>query len=545
MSDLQQDIEDLERLEQLSLKKASALANLLDEKLRQQDRYIGLRTEMGITGSDYGSPTYVMSWVATHTLEWVGRNLKMGSQMPFMENYIDDHGRVQVDEHNAEELKQRAPDWTRQPELASYLIHDKQRKFSTIVAVVCPPWVDDPKSGNWGVDGRAVRNAIDYEALDTEGRLCLIDLSNTLIYALDGQHRVMGIQGVMAVRDNGFLELKRRDGTSTNKTFTRQELLDRFRVEIGELQALLTESISVEYIPAVVAGETREEANRRIRDVFVCINSYAKKTKPGETILLDESDGFSIAARRIGTLHSLFKSEAGDRVNWASNSITRSAPHITTLDAIRTIAEHYLPTIDSSAYAPWRPLFTGQVPLRPTEQELADANVELTALFDLIESMPVFQRILRGDNVVDIREFQDEQNPQRIGHLMLRPIGQQVFARAVARIIGGGAMSPDQIRSRLAHLDQEGAFRLSPPENLWYGVLYDRMRNSIITRGENRELATKLMVYLLKGGEEHNVRKDLLRDVITNRMDEKGERWLDFDGDWSKKAVEDADLPPP
>ena len=459
MSNIEQDIEDLERLEQFSLKKASTLANLLDEKLQQQNRYIGLRTEMGVTGSQYGSPTYVPSWLSTHTLEWVGRNLKMGSQMPFMENYIDEHGRIQVDEHNAEELKQRAPDWTRQPELASYLIHDKQRKFSTIVAVVCPPWVDNPRSPNWGVDGRAVENAIRFDALDTQGRVCLIDLTNALIYALDGQHRVMGIQGVMAVRDNGFLEIKKRDGTSTNKTFTRQELLDRFRVEIGELQALLTESISVEYIPAVVAGETREEANRRIRDVFVCINSYAKKTKAGETILLDESDGFSIIARRIGTSHSLFKADAGDRVNWASNSITKSGLQITTLDSIRTIAAAYLPAIDNSTYTPWKPLFKDQVPLRPTEQELAAAYQDLTALFDLIQSMPVFQKILRGDSVVEAREFPDENNPDRTGHLMLRPIGQQVFASAVARIVGAGIMSVDQLRSRLAKLDDGGAFR--------------------------------------------------------------------------------------
>ena len=71
------------------------------------------------------------------------------------------------------------------------------------------------------------------------------------------------------------------------------------------------------------------------------------------------------------------------------------------------------------------------------------------------------------------------------------------------------------------------------------------MRNAIKTRGENRELATKLMVYLVKGGEDHNLRKDLLRHVIANRMDEKGERWLDFDGDWSAKSVEEADLPAP
>lgn len=544
MSELEQAINDLERIEQFALRKASALADLLDEQMSQQDKYVALRTEMGKT-ANLASPIHVPSWIATHTLEWVGRNLRMGSQMPFMESYIDDHGRIRVDEHNAEELKQRAPDWTRQPELAAYLLHDRQRKFSTILAVVCPPWVDDPQSPNWGADGRAVENAIKSTALDTEGRVCLVDLQNALIYALDGQHRVMGIQGVMAVRDHGFLEIKRRDGTSTNKTFTKQDLLDRFRVEIGELQALLTESISVEYIPAVLAGETREEANRRIRDVFVCINSYAKKTKAGETILLDESDGFSIVARRIGTSHSLFRSDSEDRVNWANNTITKAAAYYTTLDSLKTISERYLPAIGSETFDRWKPLFKDQVPLRPTDEELSEAYAELSKLFDLAQCMPVFQNVLRGDSVVETREFPDDSHPRRLGHLMLRPIGQQVFARAVANIVVSGSMTWEQIAQRLADLDVAGDLGLTPERNLWYQVLFDPRRRAIITSESNRELAVELLVYLLKKGADGPARKELLARVIEQRMDERNERWIDFDGEWSTLSADETDLPIP
>ena len=40
MSDIERDIEDLERIEEINLKKASMLANLLDEQMNQQDRFL-------------------------------------------------------------------------------------------------------------------------------------------------------------------------------------------------------------------------------------------------------------------------------------------------------------------------------------------------------------------------------------------------------------------------------------------------------------------------------------------------------------------------
>lgn len=544
MSDLEQDIEDLERLEQYDLKKASILANLLDEKIGQQDRFVALRTYMGKTGERYGQSTAVPSWVATHTLEWVGSNLKMGSQMPFMATSIDERGRITVDEHNAEELKQRAPDWTRQPELAAYLLHDRQRKFSTILAVVSPPWVDDNDHPNWGADGRATVGAIRFTSLDTEGNVCVIDLKDTLIYALDGQHRVMGIQGVMNVRDLGFIQIKHRDGTATNKSFTKEDLLDRFRVEIPELQSLLLETITVEYIPAVIAGETREEANRRIRDVFVCINSYAKKTKAGENILLDESDGFSIVARKIATQHPLFAS-GPDRVNWENNAVSKTSVCLTTLDSIRTVAWHYLPTLEVERYETWRPLFKEQVPLRPTEEELNDAYHELCRFFDLMHDLPVFQRILRGDSVVDVREFPDEKFPSRLGHMLLRPIGQQVLARAVSRVFVEGDMSWEQIRDRLEALDRSGKFELFRERNLWYEVLYNATKRTVIASEGNRSLAERLLAYLLRRGEELSKRREMLKEVMERRMDAKGEKWINFDGDWTDRSVEEVDLPVP
>ena len=46
----------------------------------------------------------------------------------------------------------------------------------------------------------------------------------------------------------------------------------------------MDETISVEYLPAVIKGETREKAVQRVRSIFVAVNSYARKTDKGENI---------------------------------------------------------------------------------------------------------------------------------------------------------------------------------------------------------------------------------------------------------------------
>ena len=96
------------------------------------------------------------------------------------------------------------------------------------------------------------------------------------------------------------------------------------KTDVSVLHKVLEEKVAVEYIPAVVKGETREEATRRIRSIFVSINSYAKKTDKGESYLLDESDGYSISARKVGLTHPLFKKErAGARINWKNTGLPK------------------------------------------------------------------------------------------------------------------------------------------------------------------------------------------------------------------------------
>src|ERR1017187_9062010 len=111
----------------------------------------------------------------------------------------------------------------------------------------------------------------------------------------------------------------------------------------------------VEYLPAVIAGETRADASRRIRSTFISINSYAKKTDKGENILLDETDGYAIVARKAGIYHPLFNAKGkNNRVNWKNTSIpSKRTEWYTTLQTIKDMGVNYLSAVDKTRSARW------------------------------------------------------------------------------------------------------------------------------------------------------------------------------------------------
>ena len=65
-----------------------------------------------------------------------------------------------------------------------------------------PDWINDPHHDNWGDDQRALVSSIDFTALDSSGKIGLIKLEGSSIFALDGQHRIMGIKGLQDLQRN-------------------------------------------------------------------------------------------------------------------------------------------------------------------------------------------------------------------------------------------------------------------------------------------------------------------------------------------------------
>ena len=64
----------------------------------------------------------------------------------------------------------------------------------------------------------------------------------------------------------------------------------------------------------------------------------------------------------------------------------------------------------------------------------------------MLNKLSIFEKINRGGEVKELREFPSEKKPNNLGHLLLRPIGQQILADAVGRLVSQGALLNDLLK---------------------------------------------------------------------------------------------------
>jgi hypothetical protein len=111
--------------------------------------------------------------------------------------------------------------------------------------------------------------------------------------------------------------------------------------------------------------------------------------------------------------------------------------------------------------------------------------------------LPVFADVLKGGKIAGWREFA----PKGKGHLLMRPLGQLVLARAVGYVHNdsdGPKMPLDKIFKKLRRFDSQGGFeRVDKATSVWYGVTYNPHHGTMSMRGQGA--ATKLLEYLLGG----------------------------------------------
>jgi hypothetical protein len=300
-----------------------------------------------------------------------------------------------------------------------------------------------------------------------------------------------------------------------------------------------------------------------VRRTFIAINSYAKRTERGENILLDESDGYAIVARRIAVHHQLFEGGCTNkRVNWKTTSIpTGRTPFITTLSTIQEIAQIYLKQVRPDIVKKWKPPKAGMVPVRPAESSIESAYLILSELFDCIRRLPIFTRLEKADRDDSIellekwREFPRysrtgasvEGTRSFRGHLLLRPVGQVILANAIAIMVtprakGGMGLSLDTVRRRLCVCDAADAFEAHRPSSIWYGVTYAPDTNRIINR--NRSWAHRLLVHALAGTSDGTLRQELWWSWVSARIvDKKAMTWKNLQGRTARFSWECEELP--
>lgn len=502
----------------------------------------------------------VESYLGSVTLEWFAQHVKFAANLSLLqenerENQGDGRGsgfahrhshknninnsNVEIDAENIDDIKQRPLDWSRQATLVQYLASRKHHKFPPVLVVISQSWVEDKQAANWDKNGQAIQSSADFIPLDLDngnlqnenlknGNLGLLNVSpdKITIYALDGQHRLMGVQGLMQLLAEGKIPRykKEKNQTSNDAFLDINDLINQHNLSSEYLKSLPQEKIGIEFIPAVVPGESYEEARRRIRSIFVHVNLMAVPLTKGQLTQLDEDDGFSIVARKIAVTHPLFeqREDRKDRVNWNSATVAANSTVLTTLQALKDMSEKYL----GQKYPHWK-REKGLISMRPEDEELNAAISLFSQLFDYLIDLPSY-KILEEMQTPALRRFSFEKDGGE-GNILFRPVGQVAFAQALGILVFKKGLTLEIIFKKLRKFDKQGGFNgIEFPKSIWYGVLYDPNRKRIVVSG--KDLAAKLLVYIL-GGVKDTMERAQIRNALAKARTFEN-KTINFDGDF-------------
>jgi DGQHR domain-containing protein len=497
-------------------KDKQVLALLLDRFLEKKDQILVQKTEMGGTEAYVGSVT----------LEWFAGRVHFASGLPLLQKkYNPETENIEIDADSIDDIQQRPVDWSRQAPLVQYLAARKNHKFPAVLVVINQPWVDNPKAAEWDSQGRAKKATTDFIPLDKDGKVGLLNISeeNVTIYALDGQHRLMGVQGLMELIKSGKLQRYKKDKTADESFITLSDLIEKYQVEPAYLQNLSKEKIGIEFICAVNTGETHTEAKRRVRSIFVHVNLMAAPLTKGQLAQLNEDDGFAIVARKIAVTHPLLeqKPNRNPRVNWNSATVAANSTVLTTLQALQDMSERYL----GQKFPHWKPLEKGLIPMRPENEEIQEGIADFRLLFDHLANLPSY-KILEHEDTTVLRRFHFEKDGGE-GNMLFRPVSQVALAQALGTLVFKKDFALTDIFKKLEKFDRQGGFSsMEYPHSLWYGVLYDPNKKRVQVVG--KDLAVKLFIYML-GGMTEKMEVTALRKALANARTME-EQTIGFDG---------------
>lgn len=323
--------------------------------------------------------------------------------------------------------------------IADYLVGQLQRFMNSIVVAVDG---GEPQFHELTVRHTPPGNARPEELPElVEMNMGVLALrGDEQLMALDGQHRVKGIQLALA---------------------RKKEL--RF------------EQVSTIF----VAHQLTQAGLQRTRRLFTTLNRYAKPVSQRDLIAQDEDDVVAIVVRRLVDNEPLLRERISDAIG-TSLSPT-DVMSVTTLPALYEAMDQILRDQGPRAWADHKRL-------RPEENEIR-ARLRTARSFwnELRQQVPVLADLGRSTagqiSPIDRGEFG--------GHLLLRPVGLTSFARATRLLLDDG-VELRQAVARLASLPMElGA----PP---WVKVLWNPTSKRMITAKENKDVAVAWLA--LAGG---------------------------------------------
>lgn len=338
--------------------------------------------------------------------------------------------------------------------IAEYLVKQPQRLFNALVVGVyggSPEWYElSIKSSD----------VTDEDSSPFDGILGFLKLSGAEdLFAIDGQHRVAGIQRA-----------------------------------IQEEKSLAEEEVSVLF----VAHKNDEEGLERTRRLFTVLNRHAKIVGKMELIALDDDDPIAVTTRRLADEYPLF----ADKLS-ITNTKSMSAKDKLNVTSIIALYDSLDAYFREGSKAEW----ARRKKRGCSEAELKAFYRKSVELFNCIEKhFPDLKKAASPG--ASMEKFRTPEG----GNLVFRPVGFQLLIQAI-RALMDQESSLNSAVSRLAGLPW--ALNASP----WAKLLWNPSGKRMITAPENQKLALALMI-VAAGGDLGSSSLKMDEEILENELSE-------------------------
>ena len=319
--------------------------------------------------------------------------------------------------------------------ITDYLLHQKQRFLNALVLAVYggePQWYEIEVRESVQITPSEIPETVEMSI----GALAL--RGDERLFAVDGQHRVKGIQG-----------------------------------------ALLRDSrLAGEQVSAIFVAHRADAAGRtRTRRLFTTLNRYAKPVTTYEKIALDEDDVVAITVRALLDRHPVL-------VGKVSTARSRNLPasddrSFTSLPALYDAMDLVLRDVPQRQWTSLKRFRADDVLLQHYYGRAAKFWDLLSHQFKAIQELSV---------AIDQRDVVRRYRNVQGGHLLFRPVGLSVFARALRALLDDGS----ELEEAVASLTRAPMDLAAEP---WASVLWSSAVGRMMTSGDNVRVAVGLLVY--------------------------------------------------
>lgn len=320
-----------------------------------------------------------------------------------------------------------------------FLINQDQRLFNALVIAIyggAPTWaelkIDDTARSGLGILPDYMKGALGVLAFDGSEKL----------FAIDGQHRVVGIQRAVAAK----------------------------------------EVLGDEEVCVIFVGHANDRAGlQRTRRLFTTLNRYAKPVNKTEIIALDEDDAVAIVTRRLLEGYKLLRDFTSIKRGKSIPASDRRS--FTTIATVYDVLDRYL-----SGQWKDRKDFKKQ---RPGDKQLNSLYRQSTALFDgLQDAFPPLAELARS-NPNDEVSF-GYRNRNIGGHLLFRPVGLFMVVSVIRYLLDEGKTLQQSLR-RLS------AAPMGLSDAPWVGLLWDATNHRMTVSSENQRVAARILLHGVGG----------------------------------------------